>query len=78
MKIEDINKSTWYKKRCVGYVPRHFIITQTPVTNENLTWLYERTYGRFAFIEHELPVWEEQSLAFEDPKEAVQYELTRS
>ena len=83
MKLENINKETWFKKRCLEYIPSHFVITRTAVTTETLFWVYERTNGRFAFVKH-YPHADQQSLiydeaiAFEDPKEAVMYELTWS
>ena len=45
MKLEDINKSTWFVDRYVKHVPKHFVATHSKVTDENLTWVYERTYG---------------------------------
>jgi hypothetical protein len=86
MKLEDINKSTWFVDRYVKHVPKHFVATHSKVTDENLTWVYERTYGRFSIVRPN-PVQEDDSMlvstfwlenvyAFEDPKEAVQFELT--
>ena len=83
MKIEDINKSTWFINRYVNHVPCHFVPTRTPVSDENLAWVYQKTFGRFSIIapaesNNDLSFYNIKLYSFEDPKEAVQYELTWS
>ena len=88
MKLEDVNKSTWFVERYVKHVPKHFVATRSTVTDENLAWVYERTYGRFSIVRPSpltedgsmlnTSFWLENIYAFEDPKEAIQFELTWS
>ena len=86
MNIEDINKSTWFTKRYVEHVPCHFVTASTPVDDENLAWVYQKTHGRFSIVQptddryrnDETYFYNIKVYAFEDPKEAVQFELTWS
>jgi len=64
----------------VNYVPAHFVIATPSATEENLLWVYKSTKGRFAFVAHALPlmdvyIYDTDSYAFEDPQEAILYEL---
>ena len=86
MKIENINLDTWYKNRFLkDQIPNHFTITRTPSTTENLEWVLEKLHGRFAVVQNngnnnetDLNCPPLTSYTFEDPKEAVQFELTWS
>ena len=87
MKIENINLDTWYKNRFLkDQIPNHFTITRTPSTTENLEWVLEKLHGRFTFVtgstfsdsENDFLSYYQKRYAFEDPKEAVQFELTWS
>jgi len=85
MKIENINLDTWQKNRFLkGQVPVHFVIARTPSTSENLEWVLERLHGRFTLVQNisdnnnDFMSYYQKNYAFEDPKEAVQFELTWS
>jgi|TARA_R110002167_G_scaffold57683_1_gene163174 hypothetical protein len=85
MKIEDINSNTWYSNRFIkDQVPNHFTITRTPSASENFEWILERLHGRFCLVsnvnenESDWMSYYQKTYAFEDPKEAVQFELTWS
>lgn len=80
--IDDINLYTWFTNRELDYVPKHFVTADTPLTPEAREWVLEKLSGRFAttaypfdYISNSFP---SVRIAFEDPKEAVFYELTWS
>jgi len=84
--IKDINLDTWYKNRFLkDQIPNHFTITRTPSTTENLEWVLEKLHGRFSLVQNngennslDFMSYYQKTFAFEDPKEAVQFELTWS
>lgn len=78
-----IHPPTWFSERELLYKPIHFVQTQTEITNESKLWIYNNLQGRFCIVKQSLG--QEDPLlifelfgypAFEDPKEAVLYELT--
>ena len=74
--IEDINLHTWFIDRELDIVPDHFVKTNTPVTHESKLWILEKLQGRFAFSGPGVSFLDNIYPYFEDPKEAVFYELT--
>lgn len=78
--MSTINLHTWFIDRELTFCPPHFVKTRTIANKENIGWIKEKLIGRFTFvpsIDGEY-VMGEYSPAFEDPKEAVLYELTWS
>lgn len=73
--IDDINLYTWFSNRELEYVPEHFVLSSTPLTPEAKEWIKEKLVGRFA-IKGDIFANLKRTPAFEDPKEAVFYELT--
>jgi len=79
----EINPMIWFCDRCLPHTPIHFVISKVPLTQESLDWLYNNTTGRFSLTT--LPKATEDYLihlnaffghpAFENPQEAVIYEL---
>jgi hypothetical protein len=79
--IQDININTWFSDRELEIVPSHFTKASTPATKESISWVLEKLTGRFAlttdttlsasfhFNIRDKFIW------FEDPKEAMMYEL---
>ena len=70
--IDDINLPTWFMDRELSFVPDHFVASSTSITIESKSWILEKLTGRFALrstgmLSH-IPL-------FEDPKEAVFFEL---
>ena len=68
-------------EREVKNFPRHFIVTKTPITQESKQWILESLTGRFCIVSS-LEIEDKMLLgfpveipAFEDPKEAIFYEL---
>jgi hypothetical protein len=77
--IENINLETWFTERELAVNPEHFIKTSTPLTPEAKVWILERLHGRFSTHSKRrtaLSFFEEFTPTFEDPKEAMFYELT--
>ncbi len=85
MKIENINLDTWYNNRMlIDQVPAHFTPVRTHANKENMEWVLEKLHGRFSVISNvndntdNFMSYYQKTFAFEDPKEAVQFELTWS
>ena len=81
----NINIETWYMDRELDFCPPHFTKTSTPLNDEKKMWIINNLHGRYfvgklernnddfllLFLENNVPY-------FEDPQEAVLYELTWS
>lgn len=74
-----LNLYTWHSNRQLPFCPKHFTIVKTELSDEAKLWILENLNGRFYigsisstdnFLSHlsEYP-------AFEDPQEAVLYQL---
>jgi len=72
--IEDINLDTWFTERELDINPPHFTKANTPLTKESKVWILEKLHGRFSLAINANGMVGCPS--FEDPKEAVFYELT--
>lgn len=79
---KNIDPVTWYSNREMSFTPAHFVVTKTKLTSESKLWIYNNLCGRFSIIQvnDNDDSWMLLELAvvpaFEDPKEAVLYELT--
>jgi hypothetical protein len=81
----NINLMTWFAERKLDYLPKHFIPVNAYIDEERHLWILEKCTGRF-YIGHKnntessefLFLLEEEIVYFEDPQEAVLYELTWS
>jgi hypothetical protein len=73
--IEDINIDTWFVDREVQPAPEHFVSVSAPLSEESKEWILEKLRGRFS-TSISLGGLFDDSPSFEDPKEAVFYELT--
>jgi len=80
--MNDVNLMTWFSKRELDYGPKHFVQTNTPITDDRHQYILENFKGRY-FIGYKqtnvgndfLSLLEEMYPYFEDPQEAVIYEL---
>lgn len=74
----NINLHTWFSDRELEFCPKHFIKCNAPLTDEAKFWVYENLTGRF-YIENLslLSLFSEadELIHFEDPQEAVMFEL---
>lgn len=76
--MNQINLFTWFTDRQMTNLPKHFVPTKAQVTDDSINWVMERFTGRF-YIKSGYQFWDDkQELYFEDPKEAMMYELTWS
>lgn len=73
--MQELNFVTWYTERELFYCPMHFVKAATVVTDESLAWIHEKLYGRFYISDHHMDL---SAVYFEDPQEAVFYELVWS
>lgn len=76
-----INYLQWHVKRELEFCPKHFITVKTPINDERYFWIQEKLTGRFCLIKNGdglLLFLEDYYPSFEDPQEAVLYELTFS
>jgi hypothetical protein len=78
----EIDPQTWFGQREVKFTPPHFVATKTPLTPESRAWIYSNLRGRFSVVypdevDHDLfsIVALAGCPAFENPQEALVYEL---
>jgi hypothetical protein len=71
----NINLFTWFGDRKLDYLPTHFIKCNAPLNEDSTFWVYEVLKGRFYIDTHHTLFSDENSIYFEDPQEAVMFEL---
>lgn len=74
--IDDINLHTWFIDRELEFTPNHFVTSNVPVTDEAKEWILEKLTGRFSLTTSTKGFFGSHFPSFEDPKEALFYELT--
>jgi len=74
--IDDINLHTWFIDRELDFKPDHFVTSKTPLTDESMLWITERLIGRYSLQGDSKFMSVAVYPSFEDPKEAVFYELS--
>jgi len=87
----NINPLHWFSNREIEYTPKHFTLAKTPLTEESKLWILNTLIGRFSIYHADemdqddvlsITVFNLHAIlgrpAFEDPTEAVFYELTWS
>ena len=87
----EVDPFTWFSNRELDHTPKHFVVSNTPFTEESKLWVMNTLKGRFSTVYWVQDTDELDSIsillsldslfgrpAFEDPKEAVLYELTWS
>jgi hypothetical protein len=76
-----VNPLAWYATRQLPVAPPHFIKCATPVTEKSLLWILTKLMGRYATEDDNeeegdyLLFVMTQHVSFEDPGEAMLYEL---
>lgn len=84
--MEDytIDPVTWYSNRKLNHAPPHFVVANTRLTLASERWILDNLRGRYSVAEREdddseqntfLLIMTDDFPAFEDPKEALMYEL---
>ena len=76
--INDLNLYQWFTKRELHYAPPHFITSKTPTNPESYRWIREKLTGRYCIVGANGGMFDRKFPSFEDPKEALFYELTWS
>ena len=76
----QLDPITWFTDRELQYTPKHFVVTTHPYTSESKQWVLDKLSGRFSVTYPTVSnsIFELISascIAFEDPQEAVFYEL---
>jgi hypothetical protein len=81
----QIDPISWFSERELKYTPKHFVLTKTLLSDEGKIWILNKLKGRFSitYVEDSntddfLVFHAMGTPAFEDPKEAILYELTWS
>lgn len=73
-----INLMTWHSEREMNFCPKHFVKTNATLTDASKDWILENLTGRF-FISstdsRDLFLFDDYHPYFEDPQEALLYEL---
>ena len=76
----QLDPITWFSERELTYTPKHFIVTSHPCTLESKQWVLDKLTGRFSITYPTIStsiieLISPSCIAFEDPQEAVFYEL---
>jgi len=75
----EIDPVAWFSDREVYFKPPHFVMTNTHLTEESKFWILKNLKGRFSLIENDYVTRTKKFVpAFEDPQEAILYELAWS
>jgi len=78
--MKELSPLSWFGNRELDQVPFHFTRVSTPMTDENYMWVVAKLSGRYAIVHGfdsditNLFV-STSYLYFEDPKEAMLFEL---
>jgi hypothetical protein len=76
--IIEIKPEVWHVNRKLDFKPPHFVTANTAITRESAKWIVHTLSGRYTFIGSEsiddffVPI---TLPSFEDPTEALLYEL---
>lgn len=77
-----IDPLIWYSERELEYPPIQFVTVKTLLTFESKQWVLDKLTGRFSITKNSMDfILDKNSIgviSFEDPKEAVLFELTWS
>lgn len=80
----NINLTTWFSDRQMQYLPLHFVTTNTEINDERLLWVLEKLVGRYYIgpskneEDWSYSLFNNSIIYFEDPHEALFFELTWS
>jgi hypothetical protein len=74
----EIDPYIWFGKREVAFYPKHFVLSNTPLTMNSKQWVLDNIKGRFCIVAVSqifLVEYNLGNIAFENPKDAMFYEL---
>ena len=77
---EYIDPRIWFCERELLYPPKHFVTTKAKLTEESKQWVLDTLCGRFAVTQNNDNMFDDMFdsigiVSFEDPREAMIYEL---
>ncbi len=80
MSEHEINPQLWFGTRELTHTPIHFTVAKTRLTDESKLWILNKLSGRFSSVQNiddtnNFFITDSFFPAFEDPAEAVLYEL---
>lgn len=85
MTSAQLNPFTWHSTRELRFTPSHFVVVSKIITSESFQWILEKQTGRFSLIEcpnysmeHDLLEYYGYFPGFEDPAEAIHFQLVWS
>jgi len=74
----EVNPLVWFAERQLPYPPAHFVTVATPITTESKQWVLDNLVGRFSITTNSTDMFSFETIgniSFEDPKEAMIFEL---
>ena len=74
----QIDPYIWFGSRQLDFYPKHFVLSVTPLTMESKQWVLDNIKGRFCIVQNVqlfLLDYTLGNIAFENPKDAMFYEL---
>ena len=75
----NINVLAWYATRKLVTAPPHFVKCSTPLSDKSLLWVMTKLQGRYSLTDSDedddFLFLTTQDISFEDPAEAMLYEL---
>jgi len=74
----EIDPYIWFGKRQVNFHPKHFVLSDTLLTLDSKQWVLDNIKGRFCIVHTSqifLVEYNLGNIAFENPKDAMFYEL---
>jgi hypothetical protein len=73
----EIDPQSWFGTREIkGGIPKHFVKATTSMSEESYLWVVKKLYGRFGTsMDLSNLMLDIHYIYFEDPKEAMIYEL---
>lgn len=74
----EVNPLIWFADREMSYPPMHFTTATTQVTIESKQWVLDHLIGRFSITPGTGDLFNLENIgiiSFEDPKEAMLFEL---
>lgn len=79
----NVNPLLWFGERELNHIPPHFIKANTLLTDDSLFWVMTKCHGRYAISDIQEDEFTDilsiftltRNIYFEDPTEAMMYEL---
>lgn len=76
--MKEISPIEWFGNRRLDFCPSHFVKSHTALTEERRLWVENNLHGRYAIwfsVENHVVKYSDVFIAFEEPGDAMLYEL---